>query len=164
MRGATGRSFHSGINSSFQPTLPVRGATLLVDEIHQNDIISTHAPRAGSDHHSIDGVKVVFISTHAPRAGSDCVCILFWFQWLISTHAPRAGSDPCSEIGPAFSTHFNPRSPCGERHLAMDGTITTAEISTHAPRAGSDLICNYLTQKCKYFNPRSPCGERHGLR
>ena len=57
------------------------------------------------------------ISIHAPRVGSDCgrwATILA--PWVISIHAPRVGSDGPSWCRPLPARHFNPRSPCGERH------------------------------------------------
>ena len=35
-------------------------------------------------------------------------------------------------------THFNPRSPCGERPVVLDALPAVGGISIHAPRAGSD--------------------------
>ena len=55
----------------------------------------------------------------------------------ISTHAPRAGSDRVHRRPADTPIHFNPRSPCGERHQT-------------SPYGASQ----------EYFNPRSPCGER----
>ena len=82
----------------------------------------------------------------------------------------------------AASRHFNPRSPCGERHvhrvrpvgraqfqstLPMRGatiialtSAVLAIISIHAPHAGSDIVAQLLFVPSLYFNPRSPCGER----
>ena len=56
------------------------------------------------------------ISTHAPRTGSDlggldCFLLLLG----ISTHAPRTGSDICIVFSFRQYGHFNPRSPHGER-------------------------------------------------
>ena len=36
---------------------------------------------------------------------------------IISIHAPRAGSDVCIRTTLDVRTYFNPRSPCGERHM-----------------------------------------------
>ena len=63
---------------------------------------------------------------HAP--GQNC----------ISIHAPRTGSDGRCRYHSFRHTHFNPRSPHGERHL-------------------SDWL---LLQSNINFNPRSPHGER----
>ena len=78
--------------------------------------------------------------------------------------------------------HFNPRSPCGERHRARVATPqhrafqstlpvrgatqfhdvpqVPRMISIHAPRAGSDNAANRMGCVDTDFNPRSPCGER----
>ena len=111
--GADGRP----IRTTFQPTLPARGATTYEDcEDEPGGSISTHAPRTGSDiatlpqpyrqpnfnPRSPHGERQFprpapshadCISTHAPRTGSDDgEDVMRW--WLkISTHAPRTGSD-----------------------------------------------------------------------
>ncbi len=105
--------------------------------------------------------SVRLISIHAPRAGSDFAAsgMLHSVVW-ISIHAPRAGSDTCPTTGCTRSSHFNPRSPCGERRdrnevhmedrrfqstLPVRGATRSrrkgckhVRISIHAPRAGSD--------------------------
>ena len=78
----------------FQPTLPARGATCR----HRGDfcirVISTHAPRTGSDALRPFPLEFVDISTHAPRTGSDNNPIIsYGSNGVISTHAPRTGSD-----------------------------------------------------------------------
>ena len=62
---------------------------------------------------------VFFISTHAPRTGSDYPDGRWRCDQMISTHAPRTGSD--AEVNnprPGY-THFNPRSPHGERPICF---------------------------------------------
>ena len=72
------------------------------------------------------------------------------YQFAISIHAPRAGSDQPHNIHRQGETHFNPRSPCGER-LVLDRVVElAADISSHAPRAGSD-------------RDLQPVGQRHGI-
>ena len=67
------------------------------------------------------------ISTHAPRTGSDVTRPTKCTRCEISTHAPRTGSDPTSRLRPsATSTHFNPRSPHGERQRKV--TILSIRI------------------------------------
>ena len=61
---------------------------------------------------------------------------------------------------PVDALNFNPRSPCGERHLVRFQTQSVPDISIHAPRVGSDLSFCRRNRYSKYFNPRSPCGER----
>ena len=56
--------------------------------------------------------------------------------------------------------HFNPRSPCGERHWHELFDRRGVCISIHAPRVGSDRSRRRCTVNNPHFNPRSPCGER----
>ncbi len=55
----------------FQPTLPARGATIHVTRWDMPILISTHAPRTGSDFQAVFLRRFSCISTHAPRTGSD---------------------------------------------------------------------------------------------
>ena len=105
-------------SKAFQPTLPVRGATSTGTHRQCSALISTHAPRAGSDR----------------RAGR---CF----------RSPR---------------HFNPRSPCGERHYerVRDGDIDPFQPTL--PVRGATCLCSPLPAATD-FNPRSPCGERPSL-
>ena len=81
--------------------------------------------------------------------------------------------------------HFNPRSPCGERHPPMPRMLRWAlfqstlpvwgatgagirqraggRISIHAPRVGSDNHELLPVGALENFNPRSPCGERRSI-
>ena len=106
------------ISLIFQSTLPVRGATTLIDDVAMLGEISIHAPRAGSDF-SVRNFRIKdTISIHAPRAGSDTRVPHAPAQLPISIHAPRAGSDPQNQATRFRPCDFNPRSPCGERRRA----------------------------------------------
>ena len=150
-----------------------------------------------------DVIKI--ISTHAPRTGSDYAESAINPAKLISTHAPRTGSDGMGQVVDSMGRDFNPRSPHGERPRAVptstsfrrfqptlpargatNGRHPTfavwefqptlpargatddsapkrfhVNISTHAPRTGSDRQYRPITrQRCYHFNPRSPHGER----
>ena len=135
----------------FQSTLPVRGATYPPARSSQwflyfnprspcgerrlrtkySDImftISIHAPRAGSD--AMDGSLLkdfLMISIHAPRAGSDGKLQQTVAPGRISIHAPRAGSDTVCATKTGATSDFNPRSPCGERHLRRKETAEGGE-------------------------------------
>ena len=101
-----------------------------------------------------------WISIHAPRVGSDIflgviVLCLFIFQstlpvWgatisafqrgtlsIFQSTLPVWGATPAQGDRKAAAGHFNPRSPCGERHLSVLYMVKPDD-----------------------FNPRSPCGER----
>ena len=104
---------------------------------------------------------------------------------LISIHAPRVGCDCHSSPGFPGPDDFNPRTPCGVRHLrtqivilnakisihaprvGCDGGIadrkTAGAISIHAPRVGCDLELGRYGVRPFDFNPRTPCGVRRVL-
>ena len=76
---------------------------------------------------------------------------------------------PCGErhIGTSFTIYlinFNPRSPCGERLSALKEIARVTTISIHAPRVGSDCRTSHRISYATYFNPRSPCGNVINLR
>ena len=102
---------------------------------------------------------------------------------IISIHAPLVGSDGCGICLQRCQLDFNPRSPCGERHTALNQKAIALCISIHAPLVGSDFYyfhCSFLLTISIHaplvgsdrelvewfppgppdFNPRSPCGER----
>ena len=137
-RGATGVSFSSATDWAFQPTLPARGATWRCWMREPTPEISTHAPRTGSDACGLGAGISGGISTHAPRTGSDRTLTELEQCTSISTHAPRTGSDCIGCPMARAETHFNPRSPHGERHQSERLQLLGQLISTHAPRTGSD--------------------------
>ena len=168
--------------------------------------ISIHAPRVGSDGavHLVD--VVLLISIHAPRVGSDPVfhkrllkvkifqsTLPVWgatrvYNAVIGKHGVFQSTLPV--WGATRSTfplciavsHFNPRSPCGERLYNFSvgaqtrifqstlpvwgatgrtgGHHDAVCISIHAPRVGSDTSVVFHLGLVQNFNPRSPCGER----
>ena len=82
--------------------------------------ISTHASLAGRDI-TFDSLRPAqVISTHASLAGRDhstsrpAPCV------RISTHASLAGRDELLHIDPLDLIYFNPRVPCGTRHIDRD--------------------------------------------
>ena len=99
--------------------------------------ISIHAPRTGSDNINQLVADNGTISIHAPRTGSDCCNHSITIIHKISIHAPRTGSDTKIIRSRLCGTHFNPRSPHGERHNFSSSVM-------------------YFPN----FNPRSPHGER----
>ena len=78
----------------FQPTLPARGATISIFSFVASTIISTHAPRTGSDinrwKYETDASDFNPRSPHGERPRNHLVDE---YGEIISTHAPRTGSD-----------------------------------------------------------------------
>ena len=119
MRGATLRfsvpAFHQGL---FQSTLPMRGATSLFWFVNSRFVISIHTPHAGSDiivNYFFRFLKK-FQST-LPMRGATMITHGLWYWSSISIHTPHAGSDDI----PAA--------------IVAKGSW----ISIHTPHAGSDF-------------------------
>ena len=149
------------VRKSFQSTLPMRGATMLMVGVHVTSMISIHTPHAGSDHvRKSKKLAIPYFNPHSPCGER---------RWM-----------------PVDFGHvhhdFNPHSPCGERHkwgciiangsrisihtphAGSDGKTETTEygksISIHTPHAGSDWLPVDFGHVYYDFNPHSPCGER----
>ena len=95
---------------------------------------------------------------------------------------PLRGTSPACAWTTGRTTHFYPRSPCGERRTAafarpsaspflstfpLRGTsipgllpVPRVNISIHVPLAGNVVPFWRCTTARKHFYPRSPCGER----
>ena len=79
----------------------------------------------------------------------------------ISTHAPRAGSDIPVFFCLIANTHFNPRSPCGERLSCVLTSFSATRFQPTLPVRGATRGGPGTSTSTTNFNPRSPCGERH---
>ena len=115
-RGAPYRSFSC---SMFQSTRPVRGATHTMIVWFYIGNVSIHAPRAGRDpwYKRKGGSKEMFQSTRPVRGATR-------------DSNRRCGRNRC----------FNPRAPCGARHVLLLPIELAEVVSIHAPRAGRDWI------------------------
>ena len=78
----------------------------------------------------------------------------------ISIHAPRVGSDLKIDIRHCQITHFNPRSPCGERRKNDNARRSLVIFQSTLPVWGATGTSGRDGVRASYFNPRSPCGER----
>ncbi len=94
VRGATDDEADGSALVPFQPTLPVRGATADATFGANWSPVSTHAPREGSDSiiRSCTEHSYVFQPT-LPVRGATWIRSLIEVHHLVSTHAPREGSD-----------------------------------------------------------------------
>ena len=168
------------LSTSFQPTLPARGATR--SDVRRSRYAKHFNPRSPhGERHSLDcqaarlldefqptlpargatgqrhgrsaGMR---ISTHAPRTGSDITGSASEWAQTISTHAPRTGSDKAIACLTDTLANFNPRSPHGERPTTFADCPTTRRISTHAPRTGSDFAPIHVHTSKVTFQPTLP--------
>ena len=100
----------------FQPTRPLRGATLGLHHHQREFEISTHAPLAGRDIDEWFFGGNPRISTHAPLAGRDTSPgeqggndIIF------QPTRPLRGATLHNARRALIALYFNPRAPCGAR-------------------------------------------------
>ena len=105
--------------NDFNPRAPCGARRWMHGTCGRPRAISIHAPRVGRD----SPVELVIglteaISIHAPRVGRDDTAALLLVTWIsISIHAPRVGRDRSGWSRCGCSRHFNPRAPCGARHV-----------------------------------------------
>ena len=139
----------------------MRGATSFLFCKFPTTPISTHAPRAGSDHTlNLDWIVRKIFQPTLPVRGATTASEKRVGVSRISTHAPRAGSDYSSLIGRSFHSDFNPRSPCGERHRKRRCSAAGLIFQPTLPVRGATQYQIRLARCIFNFNPRSPCGER----
>jgi len=110
--------------------------------------------------------QVVEVSIRAPHAGQR-LCKPIHPMWSSTHFNPRS---PCGErlCAPSLfsrSANFNPRSPCGERRWKPAGMLSVnLFLSIHAPRAGSDQRGACTRQQRLQISIRVPRAPRGGLR
>ena len=123
--------------------------------------ISIHALLAESDLSRASRLRRLspFLSTLSLRRATNNRKMIV-SQVKISIHALLAESDKDSYLFYNLYQYFYPRSPCGERLIALLILPIRKQISIHALLAESDDILRYLFNGRFYFYPRSPCGER----
>ena len=122
----------------FQPTRPLRDATADADAMRRQDEFQPTRPLR-------DATIVVL-------AGN-------WLGIFQPTRPLRDATwDWCN--GRQQAGYFNPRVPCGTRHIGVTTTQQMITISTHASLAGRDHRRVRRIRHRVYFNPRVPCGTR----
>ena len=164
--------------TTFQSTLPARGATFAVPKNVRRSKFQSTLPARGAT--CIAEWRITHVAHFNPRSphGERLRQAVGYIRRQISIHAPRTGSDAKGQVYPNRQAYFNPRSPHGER---LDGTIATATadvfqstlpargatfyicqglfnypISIHAPRTGSDAIAPEQAQAPELISIHAP--------
>ena len=122
----------------FQSTLPLRGATRHRPSPPGRRQISIHAPLAGSDVWILKRTESLwrFQSTLPLRGATKCHDKTRMSR-KISIHAPLAGSDSRWTLSQRADIDFNPRSPCGERPVALAFLVQEALFQSTLPLRGA---------------------------
>ena len=138
-RGATcAELYREYRHLAFQPTLPARGATWQKLASPLSRLISTHAPRTGSD----AGANAGSLGTgdFNPR----------------SPHGERPAPVPAPAPAPVFQPTLPARGATGVIQLDP----TKLQFQPTLPARGATDFQNVLVNNFTNFNPRSPHGER----
>ena len=134
LRGATLWALRHGAVELFQPTRPLRGATIVSDRGREEQIFQPTRPlRGATAFESLDCIGGTFQPTRPLRGATMEEQFRLKRIWSISTHAPLAGRDL--------------------RH-GHDGKLNP--ISTHAPLAGRDHLKKFSGMPSKVFQPTRP--------
>ena len=151
----------SGAVSAFQSTLPVGEATKRREKSMENEKISIHASRGGSDKPvPMRAFILVHFNPRFPWGKRLAKFLIKHNHVNISIHASRGGSDAERPLRQIDHRHFNPRFPWGKRLIcfslavlisSFQSTLPVGEatrflpkqqkrilISIHASRGGSD--------------------------
>ena len=170
------------LRCEFQPTRPLRGATIMYRRpTFLTGFQPTRPLRGATAVLSISILRIRYFNPRAPCGAR---------RNFVTTSKSAAKFQPTRPLRGATLwalrhgavEHFNPRAPCGARLCSEDG-IRRMRISTHAPLAGRDKklstvgfdtlqfqptrplrgatgsISTYR-QGHWNFNPRAPCGAR----
>ncbi len=127
------------IDFVFQPTLPARGATKMTTGLR---------------------ASTFEFQPTLPARGATRLAACRVSGSTISTHAPRTGSDTTNCIVEISTTHFNPRSPHGERRGLLLVRWDIPSFQPTLPARGATIYLQRRSNRLRYFNPRSPHGER----
>ena len=129
-------------------------------DIDYEEYISILAPRAGRDSATYSAPTTIsaFQSSRPVRGATLTDDNVLW-AFKISILAPRAGRDRCNLLPCFLRSDFNPRAPCGARHVWGVGLWIRYNFNPRAP-CGARHTSSTKIQVLGDFNPRAPCGAR----
>ena len=127
-----------GLDTEFQSTRLLRGATLIYTDRGEIPVISIHAPLARRDGQAPAGLNSTGISIHAPLARRDGKPSGQSSALSISIHAPLARRDDQGLQRRSGNGYFNPRASCEARPDRYNISPMRDLISIHAPLARRD--------------------------
>ena len=149
-----------GLDTNFNPRTPCGVRPYKQRKQRKGQVISIHAPLAGCDCPSSGQAPRPVISIHAPLAGCDVFAENLKKLRKISIHAPLAGCDSTISFGGKSGPYFNPRTPCGVRHIRRTLTDEQKVFQSTHPLRGATLPGLRQPPGHADFNPRTPCGVR----
>ena len=129
-------------------------------------MISIHAPRMGSDHNQTGwGATIIKIAitvhifkfqSTLPGWGATSIVARDVAHVQFQSTLPGWGATTRIGVLVPLVTHFNPRSPDGERRRVMAQLLAWYQISIHAPRMGSDMKVTSPSDLMQIFQSTLP--------
>ena len=146
--------------SSFQSTLPARGATKSSPVGRGFRAISIHAPRTGSDARKNSSASMpCYFNPRSPHGERLTYGNVVLNAEAFQSTLPARGATR----NVRFALHmaaFQSTLPARGATQRSGDSQRAGEISIHAPRTGSDINVEGHDLQITHFNPRSPHGER----
>ena len=172
-------------NVIFQPTRPLRGATLGCGyRMGSLGFQPTRPLRGATARRRAGAMWRRYFNPRAPCGARPRPLPVLCGGYCISTHAPLAGRDAHGSITTSPGSVFQPTRPLRGATASLLQSMGGDTISTHAPLAGSDRrLSSALIRRSRFqptrplrgatrkragnsarsrwnFNPRAPCGAR----
>ena len=150
--------------TSFQSTLPARGATRFSPSARaRGSYFNPRSPHGERRRHRLELLRPHDDfnprSPHGERRARGTQVA----EMAISIHAPRTGSDRRRRRKAHCRADFNPRSPHGERRGGSSLSIMDFVFQSTLPARGATVVDVCRMPQKSHFNPRSPHGERRQL-
>ena len=148
----------------FQPTRPLRGATVWIwVEIAIHGFQPTRPLRGATAAVMASTVPPVDFNPRAPCGARRYVGYQQLSKLAISTHAPLAGRDYVSDFPTMVSQSFQPTRPL-RGATCIDGLPFTSvkKFQPTRPLRGATRRNAARNSGRDDFNPRAPCGARQG--
>ena len=161
MQGATHIVMSNGlVVESFNPRPPMQGATVTSSFAETPEVVSIHAPYAGSDGHLVQPHRSFRCFNPRPLCRERRKCEgKFDIAFYVSIHAPYAGSDLCVDCPMCYHA-VSIHAPYAGSDVDIKIIESRSHVSIHAPYAGSDGMRAQDIADKYGFNPRPLCRER----
>ena len=144
----------SKIMRPFQPTRPLRGATLRIAWGLSLWIFQPTRPLRGATRLQEQYIILTRFQPTRPLRGATGALHAVYRVVPISTHAPLAGRDWYQGHGLSAAQNFNPRAPCGARPIPFDGDSITSVFQPTRPLRGATGVILSLGRTLKFQPPR----------
>ena len=163
-RGATwNRLVEMKTQDIFQPTLPARGATPRRNPAPTcTRYFNPRSPHGERRRWHMDGCNAVCdFNPRSPHGERPNIHLFRVEKCFISTHAPRTGSDNRGRVQDTSKRSFQPTLPArGATRPRRRDAKEDSHFNPRSPHGERPFAADAQSDKRRDFNPRSPHGER----